>query len=191
MSFTKNPIKIICQKCGEEFRPVAYLGKKRIRLYSRRYCFKCIPYKPASEKNNLLYNSITKGKGTLDGKRQCILCFEFKETVEFSPTNKKGNLNSYCKPCAAKRKKSYTQKFKEECIAYKGGKCIRCGYSKCPAALEFHHRDPDEKEFKISSGFACTVNEEKVKQELDKCDCLCSNCHKEVHYLVEKEKENG
>jgi hypothetical protein len=60
---------------------------------------------------------------------------------------------------------------------YKGGKCLLCGYNKCPRALEFHHRDANEKTFDLSS--ACR-GWNKIKIELDKCDLLCSNCHREI-----------
>lgn len=70
---------------------------------------------------------------------------------------------------------------KKQMIEYKGGKCIRCGYNKCPDALDFHHRNPDEKEFSISRyGRSCSVV--KWKKELDKCDLLCRNCHAELHF---------
>jgi hypothetical protein len=71
--------------------------------------------------------------------------------------------------------------FKAECISYKGGKCEKCGYNRCPDALEFHHLNPEEKDFEISSvrkyDFAL------VQDELDKCVLLCSNCHREEHSL--------
>jgi len=31
-------------------------------------------------------------------------------------------------------------RFKEQCVAYKGGKCERCGYDKYIGSLEFHTR---------------------------------------------------
>jgi hypothetical protein len=31
-----------------------------------------------------------------------------------------------------------------------GGRCETCGYSRCIAALEFHHRDPAAKEFGLA-----------------------------------------
>ena len=68
---------------------------------------------------------------------------------------------------------------KEMLIAYKGGKCERCGYNKCNRALEFHHLDPSQKDFGISKHINRNINDLKV--EVDKCILLCSNCHAEVH----------
>lgn len=71
---------------------------------------------------------------------------------------------------------------------YKGGKCSMCGYDKCIDALEFHHLDPTEKDFSIaSSGY--TRSWEKIRNELDKCMLVCSNCHKEIHYELNKKIE--
>lgn len=65
-------------------------------------------------------------------------------------------------------------------VQYKGGKCCVCGYNKYLGALEFHHLNPNEKDFGISNkGY--TRSFEKVKEELDKCILVCSNCHKEIH----------
>ncbi len=69
---------------------------------------------------------------------------------------------------------------KEMAIEYKGGKCCNCGYDKCARALHFHHLDPNEKDFGIG-GNGRTRSWEKVKEELDKCVLVCSNCHAEIH----------
>jgi len=79
------------------------------------------------------------------------------------------------------------RKVKLQCIEYKGGKCERCGYNKCPAAMTFHHIDPSQKDFGISSN-GVSRSFEKCKPELDKCILLCVRCHAEVHY-EEDEKE--
>ena len=71
-------------------------------------------------------------------------------------------------------------------IEYKGGKCIMCGYDKCNRSLDFHHREPDKKDFDISSSKIMSWN--LIKDELDKCDLLCRNCHGEVHEKIENEK---
>ncbi|MNT97520.1 hypothetical protein D3C72_2398630 [compost metagenome] len=46
-------------------------------------------------------------------------------------------------------------------------------------ALEFHHRDPAQKDFTFSQ--VKLKNFKHVKDELDKCDLLCANCHREAH----------
>jgi hypothetical protein len=176
-----------CDHCHKLFYPVTYYEGKRLWRRGRKACFECIPYEPSGRGK-----TITKTRNTLDGKRECKICKEYKEFEHFSPTNKQGNLNSYCKTCAAKKTKYPRQRFKEECIAYKGGKCIMCGYFKCPAALEFHHRNPTEKEFSLRDIYTVILTD-AVKVELDKCDLLCSVCHKEVHYYSAEEvgEEDG
>mgnify|MGYP005855513707 CR=1 FL=1 len=48
-------------------------------------------------------------------------------------------------------------------------------------ALDFHHLDPQKKDFNL--GIAIIQWKwEKVKPELDKCILLCANCHRELHY---------
>ena len=75
------------------------------------------------------------------------------------------------------------QVIKHKLITYKGGKCGKCGYDKCEGALQFHHRDPSQKEFTIAE---VNVNNlfsmQTLLDEVDKCDLLCANCHAEEHY---------
>lgn len=78
-------------------------------------------------------------------------------------------------------------KLKIRALEYKGGKCLRCGYDKCYSALQFHHRDPSEKE--MDWKYLRKRSWDFIKLELDKCDLLCSNCHAEVHHDDEKLKE--
>lgn len=96
-----------------------------------------------------------------------------------NPTDKK-----FCSP-QCKNKFYVNQRrhrLKELSVEYKGGKCQRCGYDKCLAALEFHHSQGD-KLFGLAKGH--TRSWERVKAELDKCECLCANCHREVHAGLE------
>lgn len=64
-------------------------------------------------------------------------------------------------------------------LEYKGSKCQLCGYSKCIRALEFHHINPSDKSFGIARK-GNTRSWSRIKEELDKCILLCSNCHAEV-----------
>lgn len=85
-----------------------------------------------------------------------------------------------CKKCVVEAVDKRRKKLKEMAVAHKGGKCEHCGYNKYIGALEFHHNDPNEKDFGIS-GTKQTASWNKIKKEVDKCTLLCSNCHKEEH----------
>lgn len=62
-----------------------------------------------------------------------------------------------------------------------GGRCGICGYNKCTAALEFHHINPANKSFSFGSIMSRPRARTQIADELEKCVCLCSNCHKEIH----------
>lgn len=92
----------------------------------------------------------------------------------------------YMKKAVIKRRK----RLKQLAIQYKGGKCEICGYLRDPNALEFHHKDPRQKDFALSSR-GLTRSWERVKLELEKCILLCANCHREVHSgIVQLPDEN-
>lgn len=85
-----------------------------------------------------------------------------------------------CIKCSSEAVQRRRDKLKLLSIQYKGSKCAICGYDKCIEALEFHHIDPNKKEFGIAAkGY--TRSFEKIKKELDKCVLLCANCHREIH----------
>jgi DNA invertase Pin-like site-specific DNA recombinase len=73
----------------------------------------------------------------------------------------------------------WRKRTKIQLVEYKGGECEKCGYKKCIDALEFHHKDPNEKDFTISGK---SWSFERLKKEADKCILVCSNCHKEIHF---------
>ena len=72
----------------------------------------------------------------------------------------------------------WRKRTKQKLIEYKGGECELCGYKKCNRSLQFHHLNPIEKDFAISGK---SLSFEKLKQEVDKCILVCSNCHCEIH----------
>jgi DNA-binding protein Fis len=82
-----------------------------------------------------------------------------------------------CRMDAVSRKR---KQLKRDLVEYKGGKCEKCGYNKCVAAMDFHHKDPKEKDFGLS-GNGNTQSWKKLKKEADKCLLLCANCHRELH----------
>ncbi len=57
--------------------------------------------------------------------------------------------------------------------------CIKCG-SAHPAVLDFHHRFDEDKEFNIS--MCRNFSLARIKAEIAKCDVLCANCHRILHW---------
>lgn len=115
--------------------------------------------------------------------KQCEICNKEFETLsggisrkycfECSPSYPKGG--SRAKTIIAMRKA-----MKREAVKRKGGKCERCGYNKCLAALNFHHKDPTQKEFGLSAN-GINRSWENYLKEVEKCELLCANCHAEEH----------
>jgi transcription elongation factor Elf1 len=60
-------------------------------------------------------------------------------------------------------------------------KCSLCGENH-PATIDFHHKYGKEKDVTISYLIGNGYSIERVKQELEKCQILCSNCHRKIHY---------
>lgn len=121
---------------------------------------------------NTPYNKISKPNKVKCGieLKHCLLCDDFVPLGEFhrKPDNKDGRV-SYCKGCISDASRTR----KTELVNYKGGKCDMCGIewdgtNEC--IFDFHHRDPELKEFALSSNWT------KYK-----CDLLCSNCHRLIH----------
>ncbi len=117
--------------------------------------------------------------------KHCKRCDTVKASDQFYRRRKGTDLSPYCKICTKNQAVERQRTLKMKAIAYKGGKCEKCGYSKCPAALDFHHRDPLEKEFSMASKVRKGWKKELI-EELDKCALLCANCHREAHW---EEKE--
>ena len=63
--------------------------------------------------------------------------------------------------------------------------CFNCGYKgKNVASLNFHHTDPEHKEFCISTGIRNHESIQKIIEEMNKCEVLCANCHVKIHINV-------
>jgi len=128
--------------------------------------------------------------------KECSKCKQIKSLTEFNK-HKRG-ATSWCKECVRERSRRYYEEKSEIVKArnkiylqerrkwyneYKQTlKCSKCGENH-PACLEFHHQNPKEKEFGISEALRqLNLGKEDILKEIDKCEVLCSNCHKKLHY---------
>jgi 5-methylcytosine-specific restriction endonuclease McrA len=129
------------------------------------------------------------------GKQICSIC---KKDLTFdyfykNKSNKKTGIGTQCKECSKNYKKEHyinnkdiyikgMLKFKAWFIELKtNSKCNRCGYNKHPAALDFHHIIPSEKNFAITIRGFKGKNKDEILKEIAKCEVLCSNCHRIEH----------
>ena len=171
----------ICQKCNSGFNPHPIINGKRRNCYDRIFCFSCSPFGAHNTKNIAKYNSdnIIKKDGIM--YKTCPSCkSELPLTAEHYYMRKNGVSHYHCKKCIEKNSLISTQAKKDKCIAYKGSKCVLCGYNRFRNTFDFHHLCPSEKSFEI--GYALKRKSfDEIKPELDKCILLCANCHRELH----------
>lgn len=105
--------------------------------------------------------------------------------VKFNMCNTPAGVRYRCSVCQIEAVTKRRRALKAMAIVYKGGKCEFCGYNKSAAAMDFHHRDPSQKDFSIGAK-GITRSFESMKAELDKCLLLCSNCHREEHARLQE-----
>lgn len=75
--------------------------------------------------------------------------------------------------------KNSRQRLKARLLYVAGEKCAICGYDKCASALEFHHLNPNEKDFTLATN--ANIATVKALEEIKKCILVCANCHREIH----------
>lgn len=127
--------------------------------------------------------------------KKCPGCNEHKDSNSFAKNSSRTDgLQTYCRLCKKnsdavhyrkykerqkERNRINRQKYREELAAYKSGiGCKYCNESES-ACLDFHHPNND-KESEVSK----LISEMKItmaRKESEKCDILCSNCHRKLH----------
>lgn len=86
-------------------------------------------------------------------------------------------------------KTMYGRKRKEKLILLKGGKCQKCGVKyngENSAIFDFHHIDKSSKKFILNTKTLICYSWEKIVNESEKCELLCSNCHRLHHFWENK-----
>ena len=122
--------------------------------------------------SNILNERETKGRLKKWCSDSCRHQWRYKNDPNYKP--KQVQRNTY------ERQKRVSYERKWQAIQNKGGKCQQCGENR-PAMLCFHHRDPSQKELNLDARRFGNTKYETLKEEIDKCDLLCHNCHQELH----------
>lgn len=115
----------------------------------------------------------------------CKQCKQIKDVSEFYQS--KGKVTQkICKECVRMKERQKYHSVQEQLNSLKENKtCAKCGCSKY-YLLDFHHIDPSQKEFSISDNPHAKI--QTLLKEIKKCICLCSNCHREFHFLNRKKQ---
>ena len=111
---------------------------------------------------------------------------------------KKDGLQSRCKACDCEykkkryhenkeiykeRSKNRKREIREWFQEYKQSlSCNSCGDERW-YILEFHHSDPDSKDGNVVDMAVNGYSKDRILEEIEKCEVLCANCHRELHYL--------
>jgi hypothetical protein len=133
--------------------------------------------------------------------KNCIDC-KIEKTFDNFPYDKnRDRYLSVCKPCTAIRTEAYRQnnknkwresskkhseKYNKLILEWKSQGCQKCGETR-PHTIDAHHINPKEKNFMVGTVMRGI---EITKEELKKCIPLCSNCHRDFHYLEKQTRIN-
>ena len=74
---------------------------------------------------------------------------------------------------------NYRRNRKSDLVKVLGGKFQICGFNLFQDAIEFHHENPEEKEYGLSSGNCRKLENDLI--EAKKCYLVCANCHRGIH----------
>jgi hypothetical protein len=111
--------------------------------------------------------------------KTCRKCGRTLPLECFSPNKShKDGLSHHCKECRSEYFKEQYLCGKRTVDTYKTH-CAKCGCAR-PYVLTFHHIDYRTKSFEISGARRSIKS---IVKEIEKCICLCHNCHHTFHYF--------
>ena len=199
---------LVCQQCGAEFPAVLVLAGKRRDLHGRKNCVDCRPYRALKRPRKPVIRAAKAlicaacgkpfpAKQVIDGRvrslyrrRFCLECspfgthntskipFAIRNSEELRQARRERRLASFRRSLHKRRRKR-----KRDLVDIYGGRCVDCGYSTCAEALQFHHRDPSTKDFRLGEFNGSLA---RLREEAEKCDLVCANCHQLRHSIEAK-----
>jgi len=93
---------------------------------------------------------------------------------------KRGFRRYQCRECGSIGASLLRKRNRELIREAKDVPCADCGMRDHFCVMDFDHRDPSEKDFDLANG-SCR-SPQKLKDEMAKCDVVCSNCHRKRTY---------
>lgn len=112
----------------------------------------------------------------LRGERRCEVCGSTLGNTGWQRWSK------ICRRCSKQRWRVIEKEKRRVLREQFGGKCSRCGYDKCEAALHFHHKDASEKyDWNVKGKTGASIRE--VEAHPERFELVCVRCHVEIHFL--------
>jgi hypothetical protein len=148
----RPPKALVCAACGRQFPAKVLIDGKIRSLYRRRFCLECSPF--GDHNTSKVPLGLRSTEGSIEARR-------VRRREQFRRSLQKRR-----------------RKRKLDLVAAYGGRCVDCGYSARPEALQFHHRDPATKDFGLGT-FNGSLT--RLIEEAAKCDLVCANCHRIRH----------
>lgn len=166
MSETKECRKI--RSTAKKFKLIKLHGGKCIKCgYSNRHILQFHHIDPSNKEFAIGRNDFSFNR-LLEESKKCILLCPNCHILEHSTHKVVHDIDRKRKHAMLQ----YLNKFS----------CSKCNCNKSESILEFHHIVPSTKLFNLQEYRGSHVNlSSEVKNELDKCEVLCRNCHMEVH----------
>lgn len=144
--------------------------------------------------------------------KKCHICKQDKEVSMFyKDKTRKDGYSSRCKECDKaicrnKNHKNYRSNYQKRYLQSKLKifkllknklKCCLCPESNSEC-LDFHHIDSNKHEYlkrnKSIYKFITKFSPKNIIEELNKCICICANCHRKIHsdkiILSEEQKKD-
>lgn len=155
----QDTIKVKCGYCDKEFDKYVKHYKRSERLGHLHYCSrKC--------------SQLAQNKGEM---RKCAWCCTEIYVSESRRKRSKSGKYFCSRSCSnshrntlyvgSKHPNYRGAEYREKALSAYGAKCTRCGYDKCKAAIEVHHKDHN-----------------RDNNNLCNLEVLCRNCHAEEHH---------
>ncbi len=127
-------------------------------------------------------------------------CSKCLKEFPLSSFNKKGkSLTARCKSCLSEDAKlAFTKPARRKQVVQavarrrrvlaqmindlKSQPCADCNVSYPPYVMDFDHKDPSQKLENVAQLTSRGWSADRIKEEIQKCDVVCANCHRKRTY---------
>jgi hypothetical protein len=124
------------------------------------------------------------------GTKKCLYCLQWYPEDSFGvalTTPTKIYRRQKCRDCYRSTKQILIRRNHQWLSAIKKERgCSMCGITN-PLVLDFHHEKEEDKSFGLGT-FRRSVGIVRIKEEVEKCEVLCANCHRIEHHRRHQKK---